>query len=213
MSLYPCDGCGTTESSQLHQLVHTEAVLTEELLVYFLGLLLPVEQLQFSLDTQTVCILFYRISGWDIKPYPRYLMVWAMVDAGLLLKQSFLWVLVAADSGHVPGWARTAAARDVTRKPIPNRARTLNIQVDPPVPVLEQKTAESKVNWRKSVPTLIQQLQELKTPLKQLQCLCPFSHELILCCSVWCWCSCVFASSIHMDPNTLNTKLQLFLQI
>lgn len=58
-------------------------------------------------------------------------MVCAMVDAGLLLKQSFLWLLAAADSGHVPDWERTAAAREVTRKPTPNRARTLNIQVDP----------------------------------------------------------------------------------
>lgn len=58
-------------------------------------------------------------------------MVWAMLDAALLLKQSFLWWLAAADSGHVPGWARTVAALEVTRKPIPNRARTLNIQVDP----------------------------------------------------------------------------------
>lgn len=54
-----------------------------------------------------------------------------MVDARLLLKQSFLWSLAAADSGHVPDRARAAAAREVTRKPIPSRARALNIQVDP----------------------------------------------------------------------------------
>lgn len=58
-------------------------------------------------------------------------MVWAMVDAALLLLQSFLWLLAAAERGHVPDWASTAAAREVTRKPIPNRVRTLNIQMDP----------------------------------------------------------------------------------
>lgn len=58
-------------------------------------------------------------------------MVWAMVDADLLLKHSFFWLCAAADSGHVPFWAKTAAARDVTRRPIPNRARALNIQMDP----------------------------------------------------------------------------------
>lgn len=67
----------------------------------------------------------------DSKLHPRYLMVCAMVDAALLLKQPFLCVVAAVDSGHVPVCARTAAALDVTRKPIPNTARTLNIQMDP----------------------------------------------------------------------------------
>lgn len=38
------DGGSTAEPGQLHQLVHAEAVLTEELLVNLLGLLLPAEQ-------------------------------------------------------------------------------------------------------------------------------------------------------------------------
>lgn len=74
--------------------------------------------------------LYY--SDYGIKKfYPRYLMVWAMVDAALLPKQSFFWRLAAVDSGHVPVWARTVPTLEVTRKPIPNRARTLNIQLDP----------------------------------------------------------------------------------
>lgn len=63
------------------------------------------------------------------KLYPRYLMAWAMVDAALLLTRSLCWLLAAVDRGHVPPvWARTAAAREVTRTPMPTRARTLNIQ-------------------------------------------------------------------------------------
>lgn len=58
-------------------------------------------------------------------------MVLAMVDAALLPKQSFFLRLAAVDSGHVPVWARTAPTLDVTRKPIPNRVLTLNIQMDP----------------------------------------------------------------------------------
>lgn len=71
------------------------------------------------------------IQPWDENVYPRYLMVLAMVDAALLPKQSFFLRLAAVDSGHVPVWARTAPTLDVTRKPIPNRVLTLNIQMDP----------------------------------------------------------------------------------
>lgn len=65
------------------------------------------------------------------KPHPRYLMLCAMVDAGLLKLKTRVWLLAAAGRGHVPDWASTAAAREVTRKPIPTRVRTLNIQVGP----------------------------------------------------------------------------------
>lgn len=131
---HPGDGCGTAESCQLHQLVHTEAILTEELLINVLGLLLPVERRQVSLDSRhtysqltvgkILCVQYLKL-------HPRYLMVWAMVDASLLLKQSFLMLLAAADREHVPAWERTVVALEVTRKPIPNRVRTLNIQMDP----------------------------------------------------------------------------------
>lgn len=53
---HPCDGCGTAESSQFHQLVHAEAVLREELLVDVLRLLLPAQNLKLSVDQQTVCV-------------------------------------------------------------------------------------------------------------------------------------------------------------
>lgn len=43
------DSCGAAESSQLHQLVHTEAILAEELLINVLGLLLPENHQQFAL--------------------------------------------------------------------------------------------------------------------------------------------------------------------
>lgn len=42
------DGCGAAESSQLHQLVHTEAILAEELLINVLGLLLSETHKQFE---------------------------------------------------------------------------------------------------------------------------------------------------------------------
>lgn len=56
----------------------------------------------------------------------------AMVDAALLPKHSFFWRLAAVDNGHVPVWARTGPTLDVTRKPIPKRVLTLNIQMDSP---------------------------------------------------------------------------------
>lgn len=95
---HPGDSCGTAESSQLHQLVHTEAILTEELLINVLGLLLPVEHQHISLESlHTVCKNLLKC-GQDVKFHPRYLMVWAMLDTGLLLKQSLLFLLAAADS-------------------------------------------------------------------------------------------------------------------
>lgn len=49
------DSSGTAESCQLHQLIHAEAVLTEELLVNVLGLLLPERDKLFRLD-QSMCV-------------------------------------------------------------------------------------------------------------------------------------------------------------
>lgn len=45
------DGCGTAESSQLHELVHAEAILAEELLINVLGLLLPEDHRHHSLQS------------------------------------------------------------------------------------------------------------------------------------------------------------------
>lgn len=56
------DGCGTAESSQLHQLVHTEAILTEELLINVLGLLLPEDHKHYSL--QSAMFFFVFVSGF-----------------------------------------------------------------------------------------------------------------------------------------------------
>lgn len=57
------DGCGTAESSQLHQLVHTEAILTEELLINVLGLLLPEDHKHHSLQSAMFfcfCFSFFK---------------------------------------------------------------------------------------------------------------------------------------------------------
>lgn len=138
------DGCGATESSQLHQLVHAEAVLAEELLINVLGFLLPDDRQkkkEKNFIYPAVGNSFFRLRVYlghlsnsnmiCFHLYPRYLIVLAMVDADLLRKQSFLLRLAAADSGHVPVWARASPTLDVTRTPIPNRVLTLNIQMDP----------------------------------------------------------------------------------
>lgn len=54
------DGCGTAESSQLHQLVHTEAILTEELLINVLGLLLPEDHKHNSLQSAMFFCFCFR---------------------------------------------------------------------------------------------------------------------------------------------------------
>lgn len=122
---HPGNGCSTAESSQLHQLVHAEAIFTEELLINVLGLLLPAQQsIMFRQSLQSGHGLDFSVDKTRL--YPRYLMGWVMLEAGL-------WLLAAAFSWHDPVWATTAATREVTRKPIPNRVLTLNIQLDPDV--------------------------------------------------------------------------------
>lgn len=152
---HPCDGCGTAESSQFHQLVHAEAVLREELLVDVLRLLLPAQNLQLSVNQQTVCVCMCVVSVFfsqsNSQPYPRYLMVWAMVDAGLLLTHDvFVGPLLEAGTEHVPVWARTVVAREVTRTPIPNRARTLNIQRDARAGEKNEKMKQHKLKKKKN---------------------------------------------------------------
>lgn len=53
------DGSGTAESSQLHQLVHAEAILTEELLINVLGLLLPEDHKHISLQSAMFCFFCF----------------------------------------------------------------------------------------------------------------------------------------------------------
>lgn len=86
------------------------------------------------------------------QPYPRYLMVWAMVDAGLLLTHDvFVGPLLEAGTEHVPVWARTAVAREVTRTPIPNRACTLNIQRDARAGEKNEKMKQHKLKKKKKI--------------------------------------------------------------
>lgn len=56
-----CNGCGTAESSQFHQLVHTEAILAEQLFVYVLGLFLAVGQQRLSLDLTITSRHLYKL--------------------------------------------------------------------------------------------------------------------------------------------------------
>lgn len=154
-----------------------------------------------SVNTSGYSFKVVLICVQDFKFYPRYLMVWAMVDARLLLTQSFLWLLAAADSEHVPAWVRMVATLEVTRKPIPNRARTLNIQMDPNscnrknlsnLPYTNHNDFPTWIPWQRDLMEIEQQSQT-KKPLA-----CIDDSDSVCIFSPFNECSADTASSIHL---------------